>query len=109
MAAMLQALKGGALWAALAIVLATIGSATYLASQAILSGSDVLAIITPILAGTVGVTTAHVVGQATLAAGVSTMPAGSPTAVAPPPSAPDPEPPIVAPPGPAPAMPAPGS
>lgn len=72
---MLETLKGGALWAVVAVVLAAIGSVTYLASQSILSGSDVLTVITLILTGVVGLTTAHVVGQATLASGVSTVPA----------------------------------
>lgn len=61
---MFSQLKGGALWAVTAVVLAAIGAATYLASQSVLSGSDWLVIITPILTGTVGIASAHVAGNA---------------------------------------------
>lgn len=75
---MLTTLKGGTLWAALAIVLAVIGSVTYLASQSILTGADTLTVIVLILTGVVGVTSAHVAGQNAISAGVSTVPAPSP-------------------------------
>jgi hypothetical protein len=83
---MLQSLKGGPLWAITAIVLAVIGAVTYLASQGTVSGGDVLNVISLVLVGVIGVTTAHVVGQSTITAGVSTVPAppvppGPPTEV----------------------------
>lgn len=64
MGTMFTNLKGGALWAATAIVVAILGAATYLASQSILSGSDWLVVGSAVLTGTVGVTTAHVAGNA---------------------------------------------
>lgn len=72
-------LKGAALYVAGGLVLAVVGASTYLASQSVLSGSDWLAVITPILAGIVGVTSAHVAGQ-TAAAAIKVPPpqAGAP-------------------------------
>jgi hypothetical protein len=60
----LSSLKGSALAAVSAILLAVIGASTYLASQGTLSGSDWLVIITPILASVGIVTAAHVTGVA---------------------------------------------
>lgn len=60
---MLTTLKGGTLWAVVAVILAIVGSATYLASQNILSGGDVLTIFTTLLAAVGIVTGAHVAGQ----------------------------------------------
>lgn len=76
---MLETLKGGVLWAVVAIVLAVLGAATYLASQAILSGSDWLVLGTAVLASVGIVTGAHVASQAAIQAGVSTVPAPVPT------------------------------
>lgn len=73
MAGMFTMLKGSALYVAGGLVLAVVGAATYLASQSVLSGSDWLAVITPILAGIVGVTSAHVAGQ-TAATAFNTAP-----------------------------------
>lgn len=68
MGAMLATLKGGVLWAVVAVILAVLGAVTYLASQSILSGSDVLTLVTLILTGVVGLTSAHVAGQTAAAA-----------------------------------------
>lgn len=65
---MFTTLKGSALWAAAAIVVSVTGAATYLASQSILSGSDWLVVASTVLAGTVGVSAAHVTGAAINAA-----------------------------------------
>lgn len=81
MGGMFTTLTGGALYVAGAIVLAVIGAATYLSSQGVLAGSDWLAIVSPILVGVVGVTSAHVAGQ-TVARAVNVPPPGS----APPPA-----------------------
>lgn len=70
---MLDTLKGNALWGAVLIVLTVIGAITYLASQSILNGADVLTVITLILTGVVGLTSAHVAGQ-TAAAAINTPP-----------------------------------
>jgi hypothetical protein len=77
----ISTLKGSPLWAVVVVVLAVIGSVTYLASQSILTGSDVLSIIILILTGVVGITTAHVAGQSAIQAGVSTVPAPPPVSV----------------------------
>lgn len=89
---MLDTLKGNALLAAAVIVLAVIGAVTYLASQSILSGADTLTIITLVLTGVVGVTSAHVAGQ-TAAAAFNT-PTPTPTVPAPTPPAPTPTSPV---------------
>lgn len=73
MGAMITTLKGATLYVVGGLVLAVVGAATYLASQSVLSGSDWLAVITPVLAGIVGVTSAHVAGQ-TAAAAFNTPP-----------------------------------
>ena len=75
MLGMLTSLKGAALYVAGAIVLAAIGAATYLASRAVLTGSDWLVVVTSVLAGVVGVTSAHVAGQ-TAAAAINIPPPG---------------------------------
>lgn len=64
----LTTLKGGTLWAVVAIVLGVLGAATYLASQGIMSGGDVLTLFTAILAAVGIVTGAHVAGQTAAAA-----------------------------------------
>lgn len=73
---MFDTLKGSALWGATAVVVAIIGAATYLASQRILSGSDWLVVAGTVLAGVVGVSAAHVTGQAVNAANQSPPAAG---------------------------------
>jgi hypothetical protein len=80
---MLSALKGGPLWAALAVLLAVIGAVTYLAASGYVSGSDALTVIIAILTAVTGVTSAHVAGQ-TAAAAFNT-PAPTPPADPPPP------------------------
>lgn len=79
---MITALKGGTLWAVVAIVLAIVGASTYLASQGILSGSDWLVLGTAVLASVGIVTGAHVASQAAVNA-LNMPPPGSPV---PPPS-----------------------
>lgn len=74
---MLTTLKGAPLYGAVAIVLAVIGAITYLASQNIMSGADVLTVITLILTGVVGITSAHVAGQ-TASAAFNTPPPAAP-------------------------------
>lgn len=76
MGSMITTLKGATLYVVGGIVLAVVGTATYLASQSVLSGSDWLVVISSILAGTVGITSAHVAGQ-TAAAAFNTVPAQS--------------------------------
>lgn len=85
MLTMLTTLKGPVLYVVGGLVLAVIGAATYLASQSVLTGSDWLAVITAVLAGVIGVTSAHVAGQ-TAAAAFNT----SPPQLQPPASAPGP-------------------
>lgn len=68
MSGMLTTLKGGVLWAVVIIVLAVLGAATYLSSQAILSGSDWLVLGTAVLASVGIVTGAHVASQAAVTA-----------------------------------------
>lgn len=75
MADMITTLKGATLYVVGGIVLAVVGAATYLASQSVLSGSDWLVVISSILAGVVGVTSAHVAGQ-TAAAAFNMVPPG---------------------------------
>jgi hypothetical protein len=65
---MFSALKGSALWAATLVIVAIIGAATALAWNGTLTGSDWLIIASPILAGVVGITSAHVAAGATAAA-----------------------------------------
>ena len=60
---MLTTLKGGALWAALVIVLAVVGATTYLASSGDITGTDALTVVTAVLVAVTGVTSAHVAGQ----------------------------------------------
>lgn len=82
---MLSALKGGTLWAALAIILAVIGAVTYLTANGNITGADALIVITAIVTAVTGVTSAHVAGQ-TAAAAFNTPPPGPsayPAAVAP--------------------------
>src|SRR5579862_4635207 len=80
---MLDTLKGGTLWAVVVVVLGVLGCATYLASQAILSGSDWLVLGTAVLASAGIVTGAHVAGQ-TAAAAFNTPVPGSGVAPTPP-------------------------
>jgi hypothetical protein len=68
MGGMFTALKGGPLWSALAVLLAIIGSITYLASSGYISGSDALTVVIAILTAVTGVTSAHVAGQTAAAA-----------------------------------------
>ena len=74
---MFATLRGNPLWAAMVVVVAIIGAATVLAWHGTLSGSDFLAVITPIVAGVTGVASAHVAGQATAAALVTPPPVGA--------------------------------
>jgi hypothetical protein len=90
MAPMLSSLKGGPLWAALAVLLAVIGSVTYLTSSGLITGSDALTVIVVILTAVTGVTSAHVAGQ-TAAAAFNT-PVSAPGVSAPPGPAPATEP-----------------
>lgn len=76
MGAMLTTLKGGALWAALVIILAVIGATTYLASAGDITGTDALTIVTAVLVAVTGVTSAHVAGQ-TAASAFNTPAPGS--------------------------------
>lgn len=73
MGGMFTSLKGASLYVAGGLVLAVVGAATYLASQSVLSGTDWLAVIIPVLTGIVGVTSAHVAGQ-TAATAFNTVP-----------------------------------
>jgi hypothetical protein len=84
MLSMLDTLKGPALYVAGALVLALIGAATYLSAQGILTGEAWLVIVTPIITGVVGVTSAHVAGTQAVNALMTPPPA---TAVTPPPLA----------------------
>jgi hypothetical protein len=61
---MFTSLRGGPLYAATVIVVAVVATATVLAWHGTLTGSDWLIVITPILTGVVGVTSAHVAGTA---------------------------------------------
>lgn len=65
---MLSALKGGTLWAALAVILAAVGAVTALAWHGSISGSDALIVITAVVTAVTGVTSAHVAGQTAAAA-----------------------------------------
>lgn len=102
---MLATLKGGALWAALTIVLAVVGATTYLASAGDITGTDALTVVTAVLVAVTGVTSAHVAGQ-TAASAFNTPAPGNGSAPLPS-AAPAPVPVTPAPvaPAPAPAMP----
>lgn len=85
---MLTALKGGPLWAAVAVVLAVIGAATALTYNGTLSGELWLSVISPIVVAVTGVTAAHVTGnQVTTALNMpspsgATLPSAAPDPVA---------------------------
>jgi hypothetical protein len=81
---MFTALKGGSLWAALVVLLAIIGSVTYLASSGYISGSDALTVVIAILTAVTGVTSAHVAGQTAAAAFNTPAPTSSPPPLPPP-------------------------
>jgi hypothetical protein len=80
---MFTSLRGGPLYAATIIVIAIVAAATALAWHGTLSGSDWLIIATPILAGVVGVTSAHVAGTA-LGNALNTPPVSPPRSLSPP-------------------------
>lgn len=61
---MFSSLKGGPLWATAAVIVAVLGSATALAWQGVLTGSDWLAVAAPILTGGAAIGGAHVANQA---------------------------------------------
>lgn len=103
MGVMLATLKGGALWAALVIILAAIGATTYLASSGDITGTDALTVITAVVVAVTGVTSAHVAGQ-TAAAAFNTPAPGNgsaPLPSAPPAPGPTTGPPVTPSPGPA--------
>lgn len=81
-------LKGGTLWAVVAVILAILGSVTYLASSGDVTGTDALGVIGAVLVAVTGVTSAHVAGQ-TAAAAFNT-PAPGPNVPPTPPPAPGP-------------------
>lgn len=85
---MITSLKGGTLWAVVVVVLAVIGSATALVYNGTLSGDLWVAIVSSVLAGTIGVTVAHVSGNQVMAA-ATTSASGTSTVA---PSAPGPTP-----------------
>ena len=70
---MFDTLKGPALYAATAILLALVGAVTFLVADGDLTGSDALIVFTPILTGVIGLGAAHVAGQ-TVAAAVNVPP-----------------------------------
>lgn len=75
---MFTSLRGGPLWATVAIVVSVLGGATALVWHGSLSGSDWLAVATPILTGGAAIGGVHIANQA--AAGQQT-PAPAPGVV----------------------------
>lgn len=76
---MLGSLTKTAIWPATLIVLAIIGAITYLGSQGVVSGSDIVTIVVLILTGVIGVTAAHVGGNTAVNAANQTAPPAAPT------------------------------
>jgi hypothetical protein len=83
---MLNALSGGALYVAGAMVLAIVGAVTYLASTGAVDGTLAVGIYTSVLTAVGAITGAHVAGQAVTAAATSSQPGvpAPPTPAAPP-------------------------
>lgn len=74
---MIGTLTKTAIWPATLIVLAVIGAVTYLGSQGVVSGSDIVTIMVLILTGVIGVTATHVAGNVAVnAASPPAQPAG---------------------------------
>lgn len=74
---MWSSMKTSQLLAVVVVLVAVIAGATVLAWKGVLSGSDWLVIATTILAGVIGVSSAHVAGQ-TAAAAINVTPPNTP-------------------------------
>lgn len=61
---MFSGLRGGPLWGTVAIVISVLAAATVLAWQHVLTGSDWLAVVSPVLTGGAAIGGAHVANQA---------------------------------------------
>lgn len=70
---MLTSLSKSALWPVTLVILAVIGAAAYLASQNVISGAEIVTLLTLILTGAVGLTTVHVAGNVATSAATNAV------------------------------------